>query len=146
MTNVAFHFNVPDKPSYLCRLLRKVVGAGMRALVLAPQPLLDALDHQLWVFSQEDFISHARLGDSPQLAKRSAVLLADSPCDAGHTQVLINCLPDVPAGFGAFERVVEIVSTEDEDRALARARWKHYVQLGYELVRHDLALRQQESA
>ena len=32
-----------------------------------------------------------------------------------------------------------IVTADDLDRANARARWKQYTQLGYELIRHDLA-------
>ena len=35
MSEVAFHFNAPDKLAYACRLLRKAVGSGARAVVLA---------------------------------------------------------------------------------------------------------------
>ena len=34
MTEVAFHFNAPDKLGYACRLLRKAVGTGARVLDL----------------------------------------------------------------------------------------------------------------
>ena len=32
MTDVAFHFNAPDKLAYACRLLRKAVGSGSRVV------------------------------------------------------------------------------------------------------------------
>jgi DNA polymerase III subunit chi len=146
MTDVAFHFNVPDKPVYLCRLLRKVSNAGMRAMVLAPQPLARELDQVLWTFSQEDFISHVMNTDDIALQKRSAVVLASEECDAGLREVLINCLQGVPSGFTNFEKVVEIVGTDDDDRAWARQRWKYYTQQGFALIRHDVAQLQRGQA
>lgn len=146
MTGVAFHFNVPDKPAYLCRLLRKVTNAGMRAIVLAPPSLVREVDQALWTFSQEDFISHALNTDSASMQERSAVLLATQECDASLRQVLVNCLPEVPAGFIKFERVVEIVGADDGDRAWARQRWKQYTQQGFELIRHDVAQLQRGQA
>jgi DNA polymerase-3 subunit chi len=146
MTDVAFHFNVPDKPAYLCRLLRKVTNAGLRTVVLAPPPLVREVDQALWTFSQEDFISHALNTDPASMQERSAVLLASQECDAGLRQVLINCLPEVPSGFVKFEKVVEIVGTGDDDRAWARQRWKQYAQQGFELIRHDVAQLQRGQA
>jgi len=55
--------------------------------------------------------------------------------------VLVNLTTAVPADFVQFERVIEVVSVDDDDRALARNRWKHYVQQGYEIQRHDLKLK-----
>jgi len=37
-----------------------------------------------------------------------------------------------------FERLVEIVSTDDGDRAAARARWKHYASRGYQIEKHEV--------
>jgi DNA polymerase-3 subunit chi len=53
-------------------------------------------------------------------------------------QVLINLGATVPAGFEAFERVIDVVSVDDEDRSQGRQRWKQYTQLGYAITRHDL--------
>ena len=36
MTEVAFHFNVPDRLAYTCRLVRKAYAAGGRTVVVAP--------------------------------------------------------------------------------------------------------------
>ena len=33
MTEISFHFNVPDKLAYACRLLRKAVNAGNKVVV-----------------------------------------------------------------------------------------------------------------
>jgi DNA polymerase-3 subunit chi len=55
--------------------------------------------------------------------------------------VLVNLGDAVPAGFDAFQRVIEIVSMDDEDRQQARARWKHYTALGFDIERYDLKLK-----
>lgn len=67
------------------------------------------------------------------------MVLAAEECDVGLRQVLVNCLPEVPSSFAKYEKVVEIVGTDDDDRAWARQRWKQYTQQGFELIRHDVA-------
>ncbi len=46
----------------------------------------------------------------------------------------------MPKGFEQFDRLIEVVGLNDEDRQVARDRWKHYAELGYVMTRHDLAL------
>jgi DNA polymerase III, chi subunit len=109
-------------------------------------PLVRELDQALWTFSQEDFISHAVTTDSVAMQERSTVVLAAEECDVGLRQVLVNCLPEVPSSFAKYEKVVEIVGTDDDDRAWARQRWKQYTQQGFELIRHDVAQLQRGGA
>lgn len=141
MTGIDFHFNTPDKLGYACRLLRKAVHArGVRVVVVADAPLLDAIDQALWQLSAVDFIAHCRADAEPALVARSPVLLAtSSAAPTPHQQVLVNLGADVPEGFERFERLVDIVSNDDADRQVARARWRHYADRGYAITRHDFA-------
>lgn len=142
MTEVAFHFGAPDKVAYAARLLRKVNAAGLRTMAVADAATLVQLDVALWGVSQTDFVPHVGMGGPDAVAKRSAVVFAPGqPKDSAQCAVLVNLGDEVPAVFGQFERVIEIVSTQDDDRALARERWKHYTRLGYNIARHDLKLR-----
>lgn len=142
MTEVAFHFNAPDKLAYACRLLRKAVAAGSKVVVTAPAEALTRLDTLLWTFSQTDFIAHARQPAEPGLLAASPVVLTEAPGpDLPHRQVLLNLGAVLPAGFERFERVIEVVSLDEDDRQLARGRWKQYAELGYDIVRHDLNLK-----
>ena len=142
MTEVAFHFGASDKVAYVSRLLRKVNAAGMRAMAVADTATLVQLDMALWGISQTDFIPHVGPERVESIAKRSAVVLtAGQPKDSAQCAVLVNLGDEVPEVFTQFERVIEVVSTQDEDRALARERWKHYTRLGYTIARHDLKLR-----
>lgn len=142
MKDVAFHFNAPDKLAYACRLLRKAVSSGARVVVTAPAEMLRQLDTLLWTFSPLDFVPHALApGEAPVLAASPVVLAASLAQELPHRQVLLNLGTQVPQGFERFERLIEVVSLDEADRQLARGRWKHYADLGHDIVRHDLALK-----
>ena len=61
MTEVAFHFNAPDRMAYVCRLLRKAVASGARVVVTGMPEALRQLDTALWTFSPVDFVPHCHL-------------------------------------------------------------------------------------
>jgi DNA polymerase-3 subunit chi len=96
----------------------------------------------LWTLSPTDFIAHCVQGSSSAQCALSPVLLCTGDDTlSGQHMVLVNLLGTVPSGFELFQRVIEVVSTDEPDRQLARLRWKHYAQAGYVLMRHDLALK-----
>jgi DNA polymerase III subunit chi len=139
MKEVEFHFNVPDKLAYSCRLLRKVVRRGLNAVVVAEPALLDELDLLLWRFSATQFLPHCLASASPGCLAATPVILAEKPdgCEAG--SVLINLGQKAPAEFSRFERFVEVVSDKDEDRLSGRTRWKQYKESGYALKLHNVS-------
>jgi DNA polymerase-3 subunit chi len=140
MTEVAFHFNAPDKLGYACRLLRKAVGTGAKVVVTGEAGLLNELDVALWTFAPLEFVPHCRDHGAPAaVVAASPVLLADSPKAAAHHQVLVNLGATVPEGFEGFERLIEVVTGDESDRLQARERWKHYAARGYAITRHDRA-------
>lgn len=143
MTEVAFHFNAPDRLDYACRLARKAVAAGSTVVFTGEPALLRELDVAMWTFSPLEFVAHCDASSSSKAAlARSPVVLADAPRSAPHQQVLVNLGGPVPDGFERFERLIEVVTGEPEDRQQARSRWKHYADRGYAIVRHDLASRE----
>ncbi|APW38134.1 DNA polymerase III subunit chi [Rhodoferax koreense] len=141
MTEVAFHFNAPDKLAYACRLLRKAAGMGSRVAVTAEADFLQRLDTALWTFSPLDFVPHATERQGQALLEASPVVLLGSVLDAPHQHVLLNLGESVPEGFERFERLIEVVSLDDADRLRARERWKHYAARGYAIERKDLVLK-----
>lgn len=142
MTEVAFHFGAPDKLAYVCRLLRKAVGAGAKVVVVANDADLQRLDADLWALSPTDFLPHSLVADGVAAHNPVPVMLASTALQAESSRdVLVNLADAVPDGFADFSRLIEVIGMDDSDRALARQRWKHYTQLGYTIVRHDLALK-----
>jgi DNA polymerase III subunit chi len=143
MTEVAFHFNVPDKLAYACRLLRKATAAGSSVVVTGEPQALRTLDTELWTFSALEFIPHCHAASAdPQVLSASPVVLADTARGTPHQQVLVNLGEAVPEGFERFERLIEVVSQDEGDRQQARARWKHYADRGYAIQRHDIAVKE----
>lgn len=139
MTEVAFHFNAPDKVGYACRLLRKAVGSGAKVVVTGQAALLGELDAALWTFTALDFLPHCREPGAPAaVLAASPVVLTEAPRAAPHHQVLVNLGQALPDGFETFERLIEVVTADEDDRQRARQRWKHYASRGYNIVRHDL--------
>lgn len=140
MTELAFHFNAPHKVDYACKVLRKATATGVRVAVLTPSALMGRLDQALWAFSPLDFVTHVCAPCSPQAMQYGQVVLCEDASLAQGFQVLVNLTDTVPADFARFARVIEVVTSDQQDRAGARERWKHYIALGYDITRHDLQL------
>lgn len=134
MTRVDFHSKVPDKIAYACRLVRKARAADMKVVLFAAdRAQLAALDEALWTFSEQDFVPHVMAGD--ELAAMTPVILAhDAGQELPHHQVLVNLSRETPAHFARFERMFEVVSTDEDDLLAGRERYRQYQQRGYPLT------------
>lgn len=143
MPTVSFHFNAPDKLDYACRFIRKAMRHEARVTVVAPLERLRQLSARLWKFGGHEFLAHAVQGDDAELLALAPVLLLETAHDSTHHEVLLNLGGEVPQGFEAFSKVVEVVSSFDEqDRALARVRWRSYQGAGHAIERFDLVLKE----
>ncbi len=142
MTRVDFHFNVPDKISYGCRLVRKIRSQNLPAVVFCDDAArLRAFDEALWTFEPLEFIPHVP-AEHP-LAGRTPVLLTsrDTALPDSHYGVLLNLGQALPPFFSRFERVLELVGTDVPDRDSGRQRYRSYKDRGYALATHDVASR-----
>ncbi len=138
-TEVAFHFNAPDKVVYASRLLRKAYLKGARLLVLAKPPDATALDQLIWTMSTVEFVPHCLAHAAPTVRAHSPICIASGDGPEPFTaDVLLNLTDVMPLDFQRFGRVIEIVSLEESDRRLARDRWRQYKSIGLEPQRHDL--------
>jgi DNA polymerase-3 subunit chi len=135
VTRIDFHFNVDHRVRYACRVTRKARAAGKRLVVYTRDAdRLAQYDTALWTFSALDFLPHV-YADSA-LAAVTPILLTLDHRAAPAGDVLLMLDDEAPAGFGQFferyERVIEVVSCDGDDRAQARARFKLYKQQGYQ--------------
>ena len=138
MTEIAFHFNAPDRLGYVCRLLRKAVGGGAKVVVTGPVDVLTQLDGALWMLSPTDFIPHCGPEAGSAVFAKSPVVLVPSVQDPPFLDVLVNLGASMPDGFDRFGRLIEVVTLNEVDRKEARGRWKHYSDAGFKLIRHDV--------
>ncbi len=134
MTRIDFHSNVPDKILYACRLARKARNANFQLVILAKdRAQLTALDEALWTFSEHDFLPHVMMDDA--LAAQTPILLTtEQAMESPHHQILINLSDTPPEHFARFERMFEVVSSDDGDKASGRERYSYYKQRGYPLT------------
>jgi DNA polymerase-3 subunit chi len=106
--------------------------------VFAPEAgLAQKIDRMLWTWPATGFVPHC-LADDP-LAAETPVLIATESESAAACDILLNLAADCPPKFERYERVLEIVSREDEERSMGRARFKFYRDRGFAIASHDLA-------
>ncbi len=140
MTAVSFYTHVPERLSFLCRLLRKAQQSGAKVAVVGPAPLLDRLDAALWSFEPTEFVPHLRWHGSaqPALLAATSIVLAERAVEQPHREVLLNLGPDLPEDFEKFQRVLEVVSREPEQVQAGRQRFKIYKAGGHEVMHHEV--------
>jgi DNA polymerase III subunit chi len=138
MTQIDFYTQVEDKLKTACRLAGKAFGLGMRVLVLCPDhDTAQRVDRLMWTTPPIGFVPHCAPSDP--LAAVTPVIVAAEGAEPPHDEVLVNLGGERPVFFSRFQRLVEIVSIEDGDRANARARFRFYRDRGYEIRTHDLS-------
>jgi DNA polymerase-3 subunit chi len=142
MGKVEFHHGVGDKLSYACRLLRKAYKAGARVVVTGDAATLRTLDKQLWVFDEQEFLPHVMAqphqAPPPRLHETPIWLSVDPASAPGERGILVNVGQEMPAGMDRFERLFDIVSSEESDRQLGRQRWKAYAAMGWQVQPHEV--------
>lgn len=140
MTQIDFYTQTGDKLQTACRLVAKARAQGMRVTIFCPdRDAASRLDRLMWAIPATGFIPHCRPDDP--LAVVTPVLIDTSGDARGHDEVLINLHSEWPASFSRFQRLAEIVSTDEDDRTAARSRYKFYRDRGYAIRTHDLAKR-----
>ena len=119
---------------YACRLVRKARAADMRVVVFTrDREQLEVLDEALWTFSEQDFLPHVTADD--ELASQTPIILTDdAEATLPHHQILINVSGETPAHFARFERLFEVISTDEDDLTAGRERYRQYQQRGYPLT------------
>ena len=138
MTQIDFYTQVDDKLQTACRLAAKARSHGLRVTLLCPdREAAVRLDRMLWTVPATGFLPHCRSDD--RLAPLTPVLIDATGDNPLHDEVLINLHSEWPASFSRFQRLAEIVSTDDADRAGARERYKFYRDRGYVIRTHDLS-------
>lgn len=137
MTKVDFYTGSPDKLRTVSQLTHKARLAQLNVVICTSDAAnLDALNRLLWQQPASSFMPHCRLDD--ELAERTPVLLALDETQFPHHQLLISLQAETPSYFSRFERVIEIVGTDEADSLRGRARFKFYRDRGYELRHIDL--------
>jgi DNA polymerase-3 subunit chi len=133
-------FYVLDNPAsnarllLACRLAEKAVEQSYEVLINAASEAESIrLDELLWTFSQGSFLPHRLLGAGPAEEGEHVLIGCGQEPGEGRSDLLINLALTVPPFFSTFQRVAEIVSAGDENKAAGRERFRYYRDRGYDL-------------
>jgi len=138
MTDVVFHYGVADKLDYAIRLVRKAVRSGVRVRVALGPAELANFSARLWAMAPTGFVSHCDDQAPASLKRRSAVLLGTSAIsDEPGVGVLLNLTDDMPEELQRYEKILEVITTDPEDRQQGRARKRAYDSVQCPVVMHD---------
>ncbi len=135
MTEVSFyHLERQSLDQVLPKLLERVLGAGLRAVVLAgSEERVSRLNSLLWTYGELSFLPHGAKSDG-NIAEHPIYLTTEEENPNGATILaVIDGLE--PAYVDSFDRCLEIFNGNDEaEVAAARERWKKYKAAGHEVV------------
>jgi len=138
MTQIDFYFNTSDKYRLAVRLGGKSLEQSTRIFVLTPDPAAtDRMENLLWTTQQTSFMPHCRSRDA--LAQETPIIVDHDGSMLVHDDILLNLCDAYPPFFSRFQRLIEIVGVDDEDKAAARHRYKFYRDRGYEIRQHDMS-------
>jgi len=101
-----------------------------KVAIVAPNEQLQILDKRLWSEPKGRFLPHGIN------QKNAPILLAEDAPDSA--DVLINLDPNAPLPGGRFERILELVPSDEQMREKLRERWRAWKQRGAELNHHVL--------
>jgi DNA polymerase-3 subunit chi len=138
MTRIDFYFNADSKLHVACQLAAKALQQRLHVFIYAPEEsVARGIDRTLWTFQAISFIPHCMAFDA--LAQQTPVLIARDAGAATYDELILNLHSETPPSFSRFQRLVEIVGAQEDDRQAARARFRFYRDRGYEIFSHDLA-------
>jgi len=141
MTRVDFYLlSSPEgnsKALAACRLTQKAFRLKHRIYILTENTDASAsLDRLLWTFQPGSFVPH-QIQDGAVDPDLPVLIGHENPPD-GFDDVLISLAPEVPEFFDRFNRVAEIVSADETERAGARERFRRYRDRGADVQTHNL--------
>jgi DNA polymerase III subunit chi len=136
MTEMLFyHLHRQPLDKVLPALLEKSLARGWRVVVQATSPeRVEALDAQLWTYSDDGFLPHGTAGDA-QAREQPILITADDGNSNGASVRFLIDGAEVPSDAGSYHRIVLIFDGEDADAvAAARVRWSEAKASGFEVT------------
>ncbi len=137
MTRIDFYSNSPSRLHTACQLAARAFARNTPVALFAPDAdTARSLDRMLWTFQATSFVPHCLAHD--RLAGETPVVIVSNLDQSAQDELLINLGAECPPGFGRFRRLIEVVGVDEEERRLARLRWRFYKERGYEVNHREL--------
>ena len=133
MTNIKFFFNVESKINLVFSLLPERLNKKRNSLIYCSNDIqLNHLSDKLWGDSSDSFFPHEENNhhnlNKITLSNKSIEWMDDT---------IINISSKMVDGFNRYLNLFEIVSTDEEDKKLARLRFQYFKDRGYKIQSID---------
>ena len=133
MTQIDCYHNQPDRLTQAVRLATLAWQRRKPITFFIPDPArAEAFDKALWSSDPLSFIPHCHSNSAE--ADRTLIIITDNLDAVSQDELLVNLGDDVPPGFARYQRLFEIVSRHDTDKATARERMAFYKDRGYPIT------------
>lgn len=120
-----------------CRLIEKAYRNQHRVYIHTENSTdAHTIDELLWTYREESFLPHNLYGEGPEPAPPIQIGFDLTP--AKHRDILINLAHSVPAFYGQFARVLEIVANDVTIQTRSRENYRHYRTQGHDIASHKL--------
>ena len=136
MTEMLFyHLHRQRLERVLPMLLEKSLERGWRVVVQASsEERVEALDAQLWTFSDDSFLPHGTWRDAEAREQPILLTVNDDNPNGARVRFLIDGAP-VPGDAAAYDRIVLLFDGEDADAVeTARVRWSEAKSNGFDVT------------
>lgn len=130
-----------NRLGYACRLAEKAYKLQNRIHAHASDSgMARSLDELLWTFRQGSFVPHELLG--PDVLPTAPITIgfaaAAGAVEPPPADLLINLAGEVPAFYGRYPRIAEIIDGSPASREAGRARHRFYRDHGLEPETHEV--------
>ena len=116
-----------------CELAAKAWRLGKRVLIACEtEQQAFEVDELLWARDPNAFVPHNLSGEVTQYPTPIEITWTDKR-NAQRRDVLISLQHHIPNFAQSFTQVIDFVPTEEEQKALARERYKQYRAAGWQL-------------
>ena len=123
---------------YVCQIAETARKEGCDIYIhAATREAAATIDDLLWTFRDISFLPHAPV-DSGDAAEHSPIVIGWEGEELQQRQVLINLSGAVPVQAENYERIIEIVPSDPDERNRARLRYKDYRARGLEMHSHNV--------
>jgi|OM-RGC.v1.025931890 DNA polymerase III subunit chi len=133
MTQVDFHTGVAQPLHYGARLVRKALQRQQALVLLCRAEQAAELESAVLSLEPEILLPLCGAAAAPAVMDRSLVVIAQNAQGVPARGWLVNLTQDWPHGFEAFEKVIEVVATDETAVLSGRQRWGQYKTKGYPL-------------
>lgn len=129
--------------TFICRLTEKIWSQNNATYIhTMDEQQATQYDELLWTFHDSSFIPHQLTSpEAPSPSAKTVLIGYKSNANiTEHHDVLINLHHEAPSFFSQFERVAEIITTDETSKVKGRERYQFYRDRGYALETHKMSL------